>query len=185
MSSDEKGKDLRLDEEKARIALADFVMAILLISLCLVGAYLSFRMPNPRGWYSAPALFPLLILGSLFVMALILLVGAMKTKLSYMIRSTKNIYFLGLLRTETTKRFGLITLAVFIYIYILLRFLFFEFATITFLIVTLFIFWKAKKIKMIIISIIATISISVIFSIFFKTLLPGQSFLMLLFHKIF
>lgn len=172
-------------KEGERIALADFIMAILLMILCLAVAYSSIKMPSPRGWYTSPGLFPMFIAVGLFGMALALFVGALKEKFSFMVRVAKNLDLLDILTQETTKRVGLITFAVFVYIYILLRFLPFELATFAYLMGTLIIFWKTKMKKILFASLLLPLLISIFFNMFFKTLLPGGSLLWAVLPKIF
>ena len=167
------------------MAAADFLMAVFLISVSLLGACFSLQMPSPRGWYTSPALFPMFVFSGLTVMAVILLIGSMKTKLKYIVESIRGTDFSHLLRSENPKRFWFLISTVFIYIYILLNFLFFELATVFFLTATLFAFSKLKLLKILFISMIFTTTTSLSLTMFMKTLLPGESLLWLLLRTLF
>jgi hypothetical protein len=185
MRDNEVNKTTVLDKEGAWMAAADFLMAVCLICISLVGAYFSLRMPSPGGWYTSPALFPLFVFSGLTFMAFVLLVGSVKTKLGSIIDSIQKIEFSQILKIDGAKRLVLIIFAVFIYIYVLLGFLFFEMSTISFLTFTLLVFSKLRLRLILCISFLFTMTASFSLTMFMKTLLPGDSLLWLLLQKVF
>jgi hypothetical protein len=149
---------------------ADFFMGIFLIALSLVVIYAAWSWPRFGNLASAPALFPLLIAGSLLMMAVFLLIHGIRMKgythLAARLKQT--------MAGEDTRPTFLALLLVFLYMVVLLNLVSFEISTFVYIAASLYIFWQRKPWLVLLLAAGAVISFSVIFQYFFKILLPGS-----------
>ncbi len=149
---------------------ADFFMGIFLIVLSLGVIYAAWRWPRFGNIAFAPALFPLLIAGSLLVMAVFLLLHGIRMKghrgLATQLRQS--------MEGEDTRPTLLTLLLVFFYMVVLINLVPFEISTFIYIAASLYIFWQRKLWLVLLVTAGAVISYSVIFQYFFKILLPGS-----------
>jgi len=171
-------------QKKLRFLIIDIVGILIFMLLSTYIAIIALKMPKPRGWSSAPGLFPFILSITLFIMCLFLLIGTLKEKkqvnekiglinyklmeyvkksIKYNIRTIKAILFVA------------------IYYFILVRIFPFEIATAIYLFVSLTQFWKkGKVISKIVISILAPLFFVIIFQEMFRLAMPGISLLELI-----
>ncbi len=159
---------------KQRAAVEILVAFGFLLSLFLL-AYFSISMERPRGWPTAPGLFPFLIcvFGVIFF-SLIMLSGIRKGGLNLdTLQQSRDIkIWLSGPNTNRVVKFGFIVAG---YYFLFLPLLPFECATLIFLMLTQVLFstglvWS----KALLISISITLTVSIIFRGFFGILLPGS-----------
>lgn len=160
----------------ARGAAADFLVAVVLIFLCVAAAYLSLQMERPRGWLSAPGLLPFLLSTMLVAMF-----GAIASKairrgaLTELARSMRSSRWSETLTDERRLRVFLAAGIIAVYYFLLLRFLPFEISTMVFFLLVFAVFWEsASWIRRIITGATLTIAVTAGFRGFFGIILPGQ-----------
>ncbi|GEO16710.1 tripartite tricarboxylate transporter TctB family protein [Microvirga aerophila] len=149
--------------------------------LCWLGN----EMPRPTGWSSAPGLFPVIIGAGLVLMAIALLIERQRIlRLEAQKRlepkhetllEAKMEEILAEPPMTRTAILRVIAITAVIGLYILaLKFLQFEVATFAFLAMCMFAFGERSIIKILVISVLVTIGISMAFVYFLETLLPGN-----------
>lgn len=149
---------------------ADFFMGIFLIVLSLVVICAAWSWPRLGPFAASAALSPLLITGSLLIMAIFLLLSSIRMQGHRNLVTRLKQSWAG----EDTRP-TLLTLAlVLTYMIVLLNILAFEIATFLYIAASLYIFWKKKTWLVLLIAGTAVVSYSVIFKYFFKILLPGS-----------
>jgi len=154
---------------------ADFFMGIVLMILSAVIIYIAWSWPRPTGMVSAAALFPLLIASTLFLMALTLLVTSLKHKGYLKLVHYLTIkYWREFLAGSSGKLFLLTFSTILVYMILLLNVLPFEAATLIYTAGSLYLFWKEKIYKILIISASVTAFYVISFRYFFKLVLPGS-----------
>jgi hypothetical protein len=152
----------------------DFFMGIVLMILCATVMYVAWSWPREGGLASSAALFPVLIASTLFLMAFSLFVTSLKHNgfrrfLQYFTAEC----WQGFL-ASTKGKLTLFTLSTILgYMIILLKVLPFEAATIIYTAGSLRIFWKAKMVRIIIVSVCVTAFYVLSFRYLFKLELPG------------
>jgi len=164
----------RREQEAEETPAADFFMGIVLMALSTGVGYAAWSWPRPTGMSSAPGLLPFLIAFTLFIMSLGVFVTSLKNRgFQRLIRFFHSGDFQKSLAGEDTKllRFALAT--VLIYTVLLLNLLPFEVATFIYTAGSLYLFWRAKIYKVLILSASATAFYSIIFKVFFRLTLPG------------
>ncbi len=170
MEPSEEGREQEAEETPA----GDFFMGIVLMALSTGVCYVAWSWERPTGMASAPGLVPFIVGISLFFMSLGVFVSAMKNGgFQKFIRYFNSGDFRESLTGEETKLLRLVLSTVLIYIIVLLNFLHFEIATFIYTAGSLYLFWREKIYKVLILSASATVSYSVIFRNFFKLILPG------------
>ncbi len=151
---------------------ADFFMGIFLIVLSLVVIYVGWKWPRFGNLAHAPALFPLMIAGSLLIMAVFLLLNGIRMK-GYVNLAAR---FRQSMAGEDTRPTLLTLLLVFLYMVVLINLVPFEIATFIYIAASLYLFWKRKSWLIILLAGAVVAFYSVIFQYFFKILLPGSGF---------
>lgn len=158
------------------------------VGLVALGALvLALRLPNPGSVYTAPALFPIVIAGSLLCMAIGLGVSAWRRDgWTELLRKSRA-------RTgdEVVERWRTVLLILLVAIYVVLvdfisfdlryptrlldlRFSSYEAVSIPFLTLVLRIFWRAPWTRCLLVALILVMSLAWVFRSGFKILLPGS-----------
>ncbi len=161
-------------EEVEDTPAGDFFMGIVLMILSAAVMYVAWSWPREGGLASSAALFPLLIASTLFLMALSLFITSLKHNgLRRFLHYFTGGYWQGFL-TSAPGKLLLLTLSTILgYMVILLKVLPFEAATIIYTAGSLRIFWKAKMLRIIIISVAVTAFYVLSFRYLFGLELPG------------
>ena len=162
----EKKKESKFEETPV----ADFFMGIFLIVLSLVVMYAAWSWPLLGPFAASAALSPLLITGSLLIMALLVNAIRMQGHRNLVARLKQS--WAG----EDTQPTIMTLALVLIYMIVLLNILSFEIATFIYIAVSLYIFWQRKAWLVLVIAGTAVAFYTVVFQNFFKILLPGSSF---------
>ena len=161
-------------EEVQETPAADFFMGIVLMILSAVIIYIAWSWPRPTGMASAAALFPLMISSTLFLMALTLFVNSLKRRgYQRLIHYLTIDYWQKFLPSSNGKLFLLTLSTILVYMILLLNVLPFEVATLIYTAGSLYLFWKGKIYKILIISASVTAFYVISFRYFFKLVLPG------------
>jgi hypothetical protein len=153
---------------------ADFFMGIILMALSMIVCVVAWSWPRPTGISSSAGLFPFGIASTLFLMALAIFIHSFKRKgyqefvEFFRVRHFRESWDRGNLRLFL---FSLLT--VLVYMILILNLLPFEIGTFVFLTGSLFLFWRAKIYKILIISACVVAFYSVSFKMLFKLVLPG------------
>ena len=166
-------QDKEKKEKKSKFEetpVADFFMGIFLIVLSLVVIYAAWSWPRLGPFAASAALSPLLITGSLLIMAIFLLLSSIRMQGHRNLVTRLKQSWAG----EDTQPTILTLTLVLIYMIVLLNILSFEIATFLYIVASLYIFWKRKAWLVLVIAGTAVVSYSVIFKYFFKILLPGS-----------
>jgi hypothetical protein len=158
--------------EAARTLPAEGITSVLIAAgLLIVSAYFTIgglALPMPEGWQTAPAMLPVLLGGSLFIMAAALLVkairaGALRVKLADELADSNVIL--------TAVAFLLVG----VFYFGLLAFLPFELAAAIFLFAIFWVFWPEGKLLLrLAIAVGLPIFITLCFAVGFGLPLPGQ-----------
>lgn len=166
-------KDL---EKKTRMAAIDIVTSIVIMAVSVAVIYWSLQMPWER-WARAPGLVPVLFGGTMFLMALSLMISAIKNRGIPTLRKIFSEFsFSGFFGNTKTKRSLWIILFVSIYLLVLTGRVPFEIAGFLFLFATFSVFWrKGGWLKITLVSVLVPLVFSAIFRLLFKILLPGDS----------
>jgi len=153
---------------------ADFFMGIVLMILSLIVCAVAWSWPRQGGIASSAALFPFGIASTLFIMALAIFINSFKRR-GYR-------QFLDFFRASQFRkswRQGNLKLALaslaaaVIYMIVILNLLPFEIGTFIYLAGTLFLFWRGKLYKILIVSACVVAFYSICFKMLFKLTLPG------------
>jgi hypothetical protein len=149
----------------------DLWLAPFLIAFSLTVIVLSYRMPRPGGWLSAPGIFPL-------VSALILL-GLSLGLLLWRIRTRGRVSMVPAAppadRAEGrvhARRMLVAVAGILAYVFLLIPIVHFRVATFIYLVGTLRYFWDGALYKILLISLITTLLLSEMFVRFFQIMLP-------------
>ena len=153
---------------------ADLLMGILLMALSAVICYASWFWPRPDGISSAPGLFPFFIALSLSFMALGLLINGLRLKGHRQLLAA----FTGAQIQEAWERgnLKLILLAlatVMTYLVVILNLLSFEIGTFLYMAGSLYLFWRGKIYRILLIAAGTVAFYSISFKVLFKLTLPG------------
>jgi NADH:ubiquinone oxidoreductase subunit K len=164
----------KTEAEAEETPAADFFMGIILMILSAIVCYVAWSWPRQGGIASSAALFPLGIASTLFLMGLAIFIHSFQRK-GYRL-------FVQFFRAERFREswaHGNLKLALsslltaLIYMIVILNLLPFELGTFIFLAGTLFLFWRGKIYKILIISAAVVAFYSLCFKILFKLVLPG------------
>lgn len=155
----------------------DIVTAVVVMALSVAVAVVSWGMPRPSGWNSAPGLIPLLFAGTLFVMGAGLLLSALCRRgwasLGAMLSDFS--FTKAMTDIETRRTAEIIALAA-VYMLGMAGRLPFEVSGSLFLFGCLAIFWRRGGwLKILLISLLVPLSFTLVFKVFFAMLLPGES----------
>jgi hypothetical protein len=162
------------DETAEEKPAADFFMGILLMTFSGIVFDVAWSWPRSGGIASSAGLLPLLISATLFLMALIIFITSLKHKgYQRMINILKLSTSRKSLASVNAKLLFLTFSTILVYTIILLNLLPFEIATFLYVAGSLYLFWKEKIYKILIISIGITAFYSVTFKLLFKLALPG------------
>jgi len=160
-------------KETNKFGAADLIMGVMLI---LFGGYLicaSLSMKVYKTFLDAPGFFPLL-LGIIFiVLGTMMVVSAIRRKGYAQIKQifTRN-NFTKIFKSIRFRRVMILITLMVIYIFILIGRVHFTLATAIYLFLTLFYLKSTTIIKIVLISIITSLAISGVFTIFFHIPLP-------------
>ena len=153
---------------------ADLVMSILLMALSAVICYIAWHWPRPDGISSAPGLFPFLIASTLFLMALALFISALRLKGYRQLIRTLGKTCLRKAWTEGNMKLAVLTLATILtYMVVILNILPFEIGTFLYMAGSLYLYWRGKIYKILIISAGMVAFYSLSFKVLFRLILPG------------
>jgi hypothetical protein len=164
----------KTEEETEETPGADFFMGIVLMVLSMIVCSVAWSWPRQTGIASSAALFPFCIAFTLFFMGLAIYIHSFKRKgyrqfvQFFSARHFKESWVHGNLRLFL---FSLLT--VLIYMIVILNLLPFEIGTFIFLVGALYLFWRAKIYKILIISACVAAFYSLSFKVLFKLVLPG------------
>ena len=161
-------------EEVEETPAGDFFMGIALMILSAAVIYVAWSWPREGNLASSAALFPVLIASTLFLMAFSLFVTSLKHNgLQRFLHYFTAAYWQGFVASATGK-LTLLTLSTILgYMIILLKVLPFEAATIIYTAGSLRIFWKAKMVRILIVSVAVTAFYVLSFRYLFRLELPG------------
>ena len=153
---------------------ADLVAGISLAGLGLYVAAQAAIMPRPVGWHSAPGLLPFLLGVWLTVMSAVLLVGSVKRGGWAHVRTAVRQFHRDVAaRATAMRRMAFVLAGVAAYVYLLLPRLHFEIATFVYLATTIGVLWRREPLKVALVSAGVAIALTLLFSRFLRTLLPG------------
>ncbi len=164
----------KTEQEAEETPAADFFMGIVLMVLSGIVCYVAWSWPRPTGIASSAALFPLMIASTLFLMALSIFIHSFKRKgyrlfaRFFSVKYFRESWIHGNLRLCL---FALMT--VLVYAIVILNLLPFEIGTFIFMSGTLYLYWKTKIYKILIVSACAVTFYSLSFKVLFKLVLPG------------
>lgn len=163
-------------EKKTRMAAIDIVTSVVIMAVSVAVIYWSLQMPWER-WARAPGLVPVLFAGTMFIMALSLMVSAIRKRgLSTLSKTLSDFSFRRFFGDTKTKRSLWIILLVTVYLVVLTGRVPFEIAGILFLFATFSVFWKKGGwLKITLVSVLVPLVFSALFRLLFKILLPGDS----------
>jgi len=162
-------------EKKNKLLINDIIFGLILVIVSLIFCFDSIGLERPKGWLTAPGLFPLIIFSSLGCMGLFLLIHAIKgPNLKLLKDRLGTLKFDPAILKNIFKNKTVILIIIFFTYYIILsRILPFELSTFIYLFAIFKIFWK-KPIHIIFISaFIGTMTFSLVFERVFKVMLPG------------
>jgi hypothetical protein len=161
-------------EEVVETPAADFMMGILLMALSAVICYAAWSWPRPEGIASAPGLFPFSIAFTLFFMALGIFINALRLKGH---RQFVQVFTRDHIQEAWVRgnlKLAVLTLAtVLTYMVVILNILPFEIGTFIYMVGSLYLFWRGKITRILIISGAMVAFYSVMFKVLFKLVLPG------------
>jgi hypothetical protein len=153
---------------------ADFMMGILLMALSAVICYAAWSWPRPEGISSAPGLFPFCIAITLFFMALGVFINALRLRGH---RRFVKVFTRDHIQEAWARgnlKLAVLTLAtVLTYMVVILNILSFEIGTFIYMVGSLYLFWRGKITRILIISGAMVAFYSVMFKVLFKLVLPG------------
>jgi len=164
----------KTEQEVDETPAADFFMGIVLMVLSGIVAYIALSWPRPSGIASSAGLFPFLISSSLFVMALSIFIHSFRRKGYRRFAALFGRAYLREAWTQGNLRLGLLSLTTVVaYLVVILNLLSFEIGTFLFMTVALYLYWKAKIYKILIVSACAVSFYALSFKLLFKLILPG------------
>ncbi|OHE26160.1 MAG: hypothetical protein A3J94_14305 [Syntrophus sp. RIFOXYC2_FULL_54_9] len=164
----------KTDQETEETPAADFFMGIVLMVLSAIVCYVAWSWPRPTGITSSAGLFPLLIASTLFFMALSIFIHSFKRKGYRLFVELFSAAYLRESWTQGNLRLCLFSLmTVLVYIIVILNLLTFEIGTFLFMTVALYLYWKTKIYKILIVSACVVAFYSLSFKMLFKLVLPG------------
>ncbi len=135
----------------------------------------SFFIPAPEGWQTAPGMLPMLLGGSLFIMASVISWEAIKNGAWISLKQG----FRGIGESDPNTPLWRVVVAILvvgIFYFVLLRFLLFEIAAFLFLMTMLQIFWTESKFwHRLLASLLIPFTITVSFHGIFGIPMPGES----------
>ena len=169
-----------MDKEiKNKLLINDIIFGLILVIVSLTFCFYSIGLPRPKGWLTAPGLFPLVIFSSLGCMGLFLLIHAIKGSNLGLLkeRMPSRPSDPAFLKNMLNNKAIILIIIFFIYYLILSRMLPFELSTVTYLFAIFKIFWKKPLWTTLISAFIITITFSLIFERVFKVMLPGVAWL--------
>lgn len=164
----------KTEQEVEETPAADFFMGVVLTVFSGIVCYVAWSWPRPTGIASSAGLFPFCIAATLFIMALSIFIHSFKRK-GYRL-------FIGFFRAKHLREFwthGNLRLCLFslmtalVYIIVILNLLPFEIGTFLFMTGALYLYWKTKIYKILIVSVCVVAFYSLSFKMLFKLVLPG------------
>ena len=164
----------KTEQEVEETPAADFFMGIILMALSVIVCVVAWSWPRQTGIASSAALFPFCIAFTLFFMGLAIFIHSFKRK-GY----RRFVQFFSARRFRESRTHGNLKLFLFslltvlIYMIVILNLLSFEIGTFIYLVGALFLFWRAKIYKILIISACVVAFYSLSFKMLFKLVLPG------------
>jgi hypothetical protein len=164
----------KTEQEVEETPAADFFMGIVLMVLSGIVCYVAWSWPRPTGIASSAALFPLMIASTLFLMALSIFVHSFKRKGYRLFVEFFSVKYFRESWIHGNLRLCLFaSMTVLIYAIVILNMLPFEIGTFIFMSGTLYLYWRAKIYKILIISACVVAFYSLSFKVLFKLVLPG------------
>ena len=164
----------KTEEEVEETPAADFVMGILLMVLSTVVCCAAWSWPRQGGFASSAALFPIGIASTLFLMGLAIFIHSFRRKgYRQFLQYFNAEHFLESWAHGNLKLVLSSLSAVLIYMILVLNLLPFEIGTFIYLAGTLFLFWRGKIFKILIISAAVVAFYSLSFKMLFKLVMPG------------
>ena len=164
----------KTEQEVEETPAADFFMGIVLMVLSTVVCSVAWSWPRQGGFASSAALFPFGIASTLFLMGMAIFIQSFRRK-GYRLflqwfraKPFRDGWVHGNLRLAVAS-----LLTVLIYMIVILNLLPFEVGTFIYLAGTLFLFWRGKVYKILIISAAVVVFYSLSFKMLFKLVLPG------------
>lgn len=162
------------EQEVEEMPAADFFMGIVLMVLSGTVAYVALSWPRPSGIASSAGLFPFLIASSLFIMALSIFIHSFKRKGYAHFAALFGRAHLREAWTQGNLRLALLSLTtVIVYLVVILNLLPFEIGTFLFMTAALYLYWKTRIYKILIVSACVVAFYSLSFKLLFKLILPG------------
>jgi hypothetical protein len=153
---------------------ADLITSLLLMGLSTVVGYFAWTWPRPEGISSAPGLFPFLISASLGLMALGLFINALRMKGYRQLAEVLGKSYLRKAWKEGNLKKAVLTLATALtYLVVILNLLPFEIGTFLYMAGALYLYWRGKIYKILIISAVMVTFYSLAFRVLFRLVLPG------------
>jgi hypothetical protein len=149
-------------------------MSLLLMALSATIGYYAWTWPRPEGISSAPGLFPFMISASLGLMALGLLINALRLKGYRQLVQVLGKTYRRKAWAEGNLKLAFLTLAtVLTYMVVILNLLPFEIGTFLYMAGALYLYWRGNIFKILIISAVMVGFYSLSFKILFRLVLPG------------
>ncbi len=153
----------------------DIVSAVFIMVLSILVTVYAFQLEMPRGVFSAPGLLPIFLAVCLFLMALALLVSALKNdgarRLVESLRGARS----GMRSVKFTRSASIIAVSVGYAILLTLK-IPFEVATTAYLLTCFRLFWRQGRLGLqILIAVVTPIVFTVVFRVFFSIFMPGES----------
>jgi hypothetical protein len=164
----------KTEQEAEETPAADFFMGIVLMVLSTVVCSVAWSWPREGGIASSAALFPFGIASTLFLMGLAIFIHSFQRKgyrlfvQFFAARRFRDPWAHGNLKLVLSS-----LLTVLIYMIVILNLLPFEVGTFIYLVGTLYLFWRGKIYKILIISACVVAFYSLCFKMLFKLVLPG------------
>jgi hypothetical protein len=162
---------------------SDFVAALVIMIFSIAVAINSIGMPRNSGWSTAAGLVPLILAVSLFLMALGLLVSAIKRDVFKLFAEQKTSGYLARMFSDISTRKTLCIIAITTaYITLLVGRVPFEVSGFVFLFVAVQMCWKKGSLqRKLALSILVPVVLAIVFRLFFNVFLPGDTLLELIF----
>ena len=161
-------------EEVEETPAGDFFMGIALMILSAAVIYVAWSWPREGNLASSAALFPVLIASTLFLMAFSIFLTSLKNNGFRRFLHYFTVGYWQQFLTSTKGKLLLLTLStILVYMILLLKALPFEAATIIYTAGSLRIFWKAKMVRILIVSVAVTAFYVLSFRYMFGLELPG------------
>lgn len=162
------------EQETEETPAADFFMGIVLMVLSGIVFYVAWSWPRPMGIVSSAGLFPLCIAGTLFLMALSIFIHSFQRKgYRLFVEFFRATHIRESWVHGNLKLYLYSLMTVLVYIVVILNLLPFEIGTFLFMTVALYLYWKTKIYKIILVSASVVAFYSLSFKLLFKLVLPG------------